>query len=240
MALDRLPPAPRGDAHLLVVVSGAAAGRKRVAEPEAVLGGDAVGDVGEGRGAFVGGHDQVRIIAVAAHHVLRRDDFVAAQVVGDVEHPAKQGLVALHPFLLERGAVSGGVLDHEAALRAHRHDDDVLHVLRFHQTEDLGAEILAAVGPADAAARDFAGPQMDAFHRRRVDEDLEHRPRQRQLADLLGVELEGEVALANVGRVLQPVRGRDAAALGGGRVEYPSHIALPVIRAQRGLDQRHV
>ena len=35
--LDRLPGAARGDAHLLVVVAGRAAGREGVAEPEAVL-----------------------------------------------------------------------------------------------------------------------------------------------------------------------------------------------------------
>ena len=40
VALDRLPRAARRDAHLLVVVARRAAGGERVAEPEAVLGGD--------------------------------------------------------------------------------------------------------------------------------------------------------------------------------------------------------
>ena len=35
------------------------------------------------------------------------------------------------------------------------------------------------VGPADAAAGDLPAAQVDALHPRRVDEDLEHRPRQR-------------------------------------------------------------
>ena len=237
VALDRLPPAPRGDAHLLVVVAGAAAGGERVAEPESVLRGDGVGDVGEGGGAFVRGHDQVRIVAVAAHHVLRREHVRAAEVVGDVEHAAEQRLVALHAFLLERGAVRRRILDHEAALRAHRHDDHVLHVLRFHQAEDLGAEVLAAVGPADAAARHFAGAQVDAFHLRRVDEDLEHRPRQRQLADLLRVELEGEVGLAPCSGARFGRRGAGGRAAGG---RSGRRYTLPVVRAQRGLDQRDV
>jgi hypothetical protein len=45
MALDRLPGAARGDSDRLVVVALRAAGRERIPEPEAVLRGDAVGDV---------------------------------------------------------------------------------------------------------------------------------------------------------------------------------------------------
>src|SRR5262249_57671882 len=44
VALDRFPGAACGDAHLLVVVAGRAAGGEGVAEPEAVLGRDRVGD----------------------------------------------------------------------------------------------------------------------------------------------------------------------------------------------------
>src|SRR5207244_3714473 len=61
--LDALPAAARGDAHFLVVVAGGAARGEGIAQPEPVLGRDGVGDVGEGRGALVGGHHQVRIIA---------------------------------------------------------------------------------------------------------------------------------------------------------------------------------
>ena len=65
--LHRLPRAARGDAHRLVVVARRAAGGERVAEPEAVLDRDLVGDVGEGRGALVGGDDEVGVVAVVAH-----------------------------------------------------------------------------------------------------------------------------------------------------------------------------
>ena len=177
-----------------------------------------VGDVGEGGRAFVGGHDEVRIVGIAADDVARRDHFIAAQVVGDVEHAAQERLVRLDAFLLERGAVGGRVLDHEAALRAHRHDDDVLDHLRLHQAEDLGAEVLAAVGPADAAARDLAAAQVDAFHPRRVDEDLEHRPRQRQLA---------------ARRCESSLNERYELALA-------VRVALEVVRAQRGVDEADV
>ena len=77
MALDRFPRAARGDAHFLVVVAVGAARGERVAEPEAALLGDAVGDVGEGRGALVGGDHEIGIVAVMAHHVARRHDRVA-------------------------------------------------------------------------------------------------------------------------------------------------------------------
>ena len=69
MALDQFPGAAGGDAHFLVVVTGRAAGSERIAEPEIVRGGELVGDVGEGRGALVGGDDQIGIVAFVAHHV---------------------------------------------------------------------------------------------------------------------------------------------------------------------------
>ena len=66
---DAFPRALGGDAHRLVVVADRSAGCERVAEPEAVGLGDLVGDVGERRGALVGGHDEVGVVTVAAHHV---------------------------------------------------------------------------------------------------------------------------------------------------------------------------
>ena len=78
MALDRFPGAARGDADFLVVVSGRAAGGEGVAEPKIVGDGDVVGDVGERRGALVGGDDQIRIVALFAHDVERRHDAGAA------------------------------------------------------------------------------------------------------------------------------------------------------------------
>src|SRR5690625_5031447 len=46
VALDRFPGAARGNAHLLVVIAVAAAGSEGVVQPEAVFGGNAVGNVG--------------------------------------------------------------------------------------------------------------------------------------------------------------------------------------------------
>ena len=50
----------------------------------------------------------------------------------------------------------------------------------------------APVRPADAAARDAAGAQVHAFDARRVHEQLEHRPREREVGDLRGIELEDD------------------------------------------------
>ena len=94
MALDRFPGALGGDAHALVVVADRTAGGEGIAEPEAVLGGNAVGDIGEGRGALVGGDDQVRIVVVVAHDVDRMHDLAVDQVVGDVEQAVDEALVA--------------------------------------------------------------------------------------------------------------------------------------------------
>src|SRR5690606_4064747 len=105
----RLPRAPGGDAHLLVVVAGRAARGEGVVEPEAVGLGDAVGQVGEGRGALVGGDDQVGVVAVAAHDPPGRHDLTLDTVVGDVEHPADEGRVGRLALGQPRVAVDGGV-----------------------------------------------------------------------------------------------------------------------------------
>ena len=87
------------------------------------------------------------------------------------------------------------LLRHEAALGADRHDHGVLDLLRLDQAEDLGAEILRPVGPADAAARHLAEAQMHALDARRIDEDLVERSRQRQAVELAARELDGDELL---------------------------------------------
>jgi hypothetical protein len=57
-----------------MVIADAAAAGEGVAQPEAALQRDAVGDVGKGGGALVGRHHQIGIIAVRAQHVRRRHD----------------------------------------------------------------------------------------------------------------------------------------------------------------------
>ncbi len=179
MALDRFPGAFRGDAHALVVVADRAARGERVAEPVIVLARDRVGDIRERRRALVGGDDEIRIVAVVAHAVLRMHDLAFDEIVGDVEQAVDEQAVAGHAFGELRIAVAGDrrTLDEEAALGTDRHDDRVLDHLRLDQAEHFGAEILAPIRPAQAAARDRAEAQMHAFDARRIDEDLAIRAR---------------------------------------------------------------
>src|SRR5579864_9201885 len=62
VALDEFPGATRGDADRLVVVARRATRGKRVAEPEPVGNGDLVSGVRKGRGALVGGDDEIGIV----------------------------------------------------------------------------------------------------------------------------------------------------------------------------------
>ena len=152
-----------------------------------------------------------------------------------------QRLVAVDALGLERLARRRRrrPLDDEAALGADRHDDRVLHHLRLHQPEDLGAEILAPVGPADAAARHLAAAQMDRLDARRVDEDLDQRARQRQLVDRAAVELEREVGLGRAVRAaLEEVGAQRAPAMSV--EEAPQDAVLVEVRdpVERVLDRR--
>ena len=194
VALHGLPRAARRDPHLLVVVAGRAAGGEGVAEPEPLLDGDAVGDVRERRGALVGRHDQVGVVAVVAHDARGRRDLASLDVVREVEEAADEGLVAGHDLLGEVLATRRRALHDEAALGPDRHDHGVLHHLGLHQAEHLGAEVLAPVRPADAAARHRPAAQVHALGAGRVDEDLEARARLWQPAERGRVELEREVA----------------------------------------------
>ena len=96
---------------------------------------------------------------------------------------------------------------HEAALGAVGHDHRVLHHLRLDQAQDLGAEVLRPVRPADAAARHLAAAQMNPFHPRRVYEHFYHRPGLRQALDHLAVQLQRQIGLGLAVRVRLVVVG---------------------------------
>ena len=202
--LHRFPGAARGDAHDLVVVAGRAAGGEGVAQPIVVLDRNRVGNVGEGRGALVGGDHQIGVVTLVAHHAVGRNDAaVVVDVVGDVEQRRYEQLVGFDAFRLHH--VAGGALrhqlGHEAALGADRHDHRVLDLLRLNQPEDLGAEILRPVRPADAAARHLAEAHVHAFDTRRIDENFVERARQRQIGDLAAFELDRDQRLGMAGLV---------------------------------------
>ena len=128
-------------------------------------------------------------------HLRRSDDGLADAVVGEIEQSAQIILVAGDALFHERVAIGRRrrLLQHEAALRAHRDDHDVLHLLRLDEAQHLGAEILGPIRPAQPAARDLAESKVHALEPRRVDEDLEHRLRLGQPRHLRRVELERQV-----------------------------------------------
>ena len=87
-----------------------------------MLGGYAVGDVGESRGALVGRYHEIGIIAIVANDVARRHDGAIDDVVGDVEQAVDEALVAGNALGQYRIAVAGDrrALDEKATLGTDR------------------------------------------------------------------------------------------------------------------------
>ena len=187
VALDRLPGPARGDSHGLVVVTDRATRGEGVAQPEAVVGGYAIGDVGEGRRTFVGRHDQIGVVVLPGHDAVRADHRpVGPDGVGDVQQARQEGLIGPDGLGLDRVAVAaaGEAFGIKSALGPDRHNDGVLDLLGLHQPQHLGAEIVAAVGPTQAAPRYRAEAQMHALDMGGPDEDLAVRLGQRQIFQL--------------------------------------------------------
>ncbi len=199
--LDAFPGAARRDRHLFVVVAGRAAGSKCIAEPKRVFLRDCVGDVRKCGGALVGRDDQIGVVLVVPHDHPGRNDFFIDDIVGDIQQPADQRLIAGDHFGLLRLALGGQALHDEAALGADRDDDRILDLLRLHQPQNFGAEILTPIRPANAAASHVTHAQMHALHARREHEYFEQRLRQRQFAQLLALDLEGQIFLELARRI---------------------------------------
>ena len=172
---------------VLVVVAVAAAGGEGIAEPEAVIGSDAVGDVGEGRRCPCRRRPPGRDRRRRGERPCCGGTIVAADpVIGEVEQAADEGPIAGDARRLPGFAVAriGRRLTTKPPLAPTGTITAFFTVCAFIRPEDLGAEVLPPVGPADAAARHLAAAQVDALDPRAVDEDLDHRPRQRQVVDL--------------------------------------------------------
>ena len=168
MPLYRLPRSPRRDSHGLVVVALGAPGGESVAQPEAVVLGNAIGDVGKRGRPLVGGDHQVRIVAVAANHPGRRHQASRDQIIRKIQQPADESLVTGDAFSLNCFPTSPRRqhLRHEATLGPDRHDDGVLDHLRLDQSEHLGTKILAAIRPAKPSPSNGPAAQMHALHAR--------------------------------------------------------------------------
>ena len=174
----------RGDAHALVVVADRTAGGERVAEPEAVLGADCRWRCPRRSRCPCRrrppGRDRRRR---GGPRPAGGTSSPSTRLSVMSSRPLMNMLVAGHAFGQHGIALAAGrrPLDEEAALGADRHDHRVLDHLRLDQAQYFGAEILAPVRPAQAAARDRAEAQVHAFDARRVDEDLAVRARLRQV-----------------------------------------------------------
>ena len=126
-------------------------------------------------GVFVDGV----LVAVGAHDIWRGHDLAIDQIVRHVQHAADQRPGAGDACGLKRvaAALRRRALQDEAALCAYGHNYRVLDHLGLHQPQNFGTEILAPVRPADAAARNLAAAQVDAFHPGREHKNFRDRPR---------------------------------------------------------------
>ena len=183
-----------------MVVADRATRGKGIAEPEAVLFGDAVGIVGKTGSALVSGNHQIRVVFVMANEVWWRHNLTANQIVGEVEQSAQEGVITSDAFFQYGIPVAARrrVLDDETTLGTDWHDHRILDHLGLHQAENLGAEIFHAVGPAQAATRDLAAAQMNAFDQRRINKDFPHRLRFGQSRYALRVDLDRVVRLRGI------------------------------------------
>src|SRR5262245_38711093 len=132
------------------------------------------------------------------HHARRSNDLaIRRNIVSDVEQCGNEQLVSRDSFRLHdvtRRAL-WHQLGHEAAFGANWYNDCVFDLLRLHQPENLGAEILRSVGPTDSAAGDLAKTQVHAFNARRIDKHLVERPRKRQVGEFAAFKLERDQRL---------------------------------------------
>ena len=168
MALDTFPGTLGGDTHFLVVVTNRAARSERIAQPVAVFDRDCVGVIGECGCSLVGRDNEVRVICIVPNHALRRYHQALDEVVCQIKQAAQEVLITGDAFFQIGLSVAcrRRHFQHEPAFRTNRHDDSVLHHLRFDESEHFGAEIFRAIRPAQTAARHFAAAQMNTFKSR--------------------------------------------------------------------------
>ena len=194
VALDRKPRALGRDAHRFVIITDAAPRSERVAEPEIAVDGNGVGYVGEGRGALVGSDHEIGIVTVVDDDLCGMDDLSVHDIVGDRQKRADENTVTFGALGQPRRTVGNRVGQEfgiKSAFGARWHDHCVLDALRFHKPQNFGAEIVTSVGPAQAAARDRAGAQMDALNTVAVNPDFAPRHGRGKAGDERAVKLEG-------------------------------------------------
>ena len=159
----------------------------------ALIEADGVGGVGEGGRALVGGDHEIGILPVPDHGLRRGHDLALHEVVGEAQQRGDEFLIGVTAAFEPGGIVPRRELFRvEAAFGTDRHDDGVLDLLGLHEAEDFGAVIRRAVRPAQAAARDRAEAQVDAFDFRAGGEDFAEGFRLRQVSEFAAGDLEAD------------------------------------------------
>ena len=105
------------------------------------------------------------------------DRLTLHEVVGHVEESADVGLVLFAHLVGHQHRVGRWPAQDEATFRPGGDDHRVLGDLGLHESENLGAIVLASIRPADAAAGHRAASQVDSFDLQSVHEDLGERDR---------------------------------------------------------------
>ena len=211
MPLHRNPRALGGDGHRLVVIAIAATRREGIAQPEALALGNAIGGVGKGCGALVGGNHQIRVGRIVADHASGRQHGAGhIQIVGDRQQCADIDAIGLGAFRQPRITVRcrRQQLGIETALGTGWHDHGILYLLRLHQAQHFGAEIVAPVRPAQAAAGDRPAAQVDALHARGEHPDLAIGDWVGQSGHGCGIDLEGHRLRPAGHEEIGPQRGK--------------------------------
>ena len=166
MALHRHPGPASGYCHFLVVIAHAAARGKSVAQPKIVLLGNSVGDIGKSGRALIGSYHQVGIDVVFGHHQRGPNNTIFCTVVGEIQQSADKQLIASYAFLLRLvpGHRRINLLGNESTLRAHGHNNGILHLLGFYQAQYFGSIILLPVRPSKASPGNLATAQVNALN----------------------------------------------------------------------------
>ena len=178
--------------------------------------GNAIGGVGKGCGALVGGNHQIGVGRIVADHAgWRQHGAGHIQIVGDRQQCADIDAIGLGAFRQPRITVRcrRQQLGIETALGAGRHDHRVLYLLRLHQAQHFGPEIVAPVRPAQTAAGDWPAAQVDALHARGEHPDLAIGDWVGQSGHGGGIDLEGHCLRPAGHEEIGPQRGKDGRAI---------------------------
>ena len=216
MTFDRFPGTFSGNPHPFVVITLTAPRGEGIAQPESVLFGDRISNIGEGRSAFIGSHYQVGIIWIETHHITRRYKLAFNQVIRQIQQTPDKDLIASNTLSLDLFSADFlmQIASDKTAFSTDRYDHRVLNLLRLNQTQDFGAEIFLAIRPAQTTAGDLATAQVHTLDPWTVYVGLKHRNRTRNIADLPRAQFKAHI------RLRQPLR-----------------IHLKVVGSQGGFDQ---